>query len=61
MYYVLKSVVSSVVVSWARSVLESEVDLCWGERDSEAARSVWWGRIMAGGVSKACQRSCFGR
>jgi len=51
-YYVLKSVVSSVVVSWARSVLESEVDLCWGEWDSVAARGVWWGRIMAGGVSK---------
>jgi hypothetical protein len=47
---VLKSVVSCVVVSWARSVLESEVYLCWGEWDSVAARGVWWGRIMAGGV-----------
>ena len=33
-----KSVVSSVVVSWARSVLESEVAFCWGEWDSAAVR-----------------------
>ena len=26
-----------------------------GEWDSVAARGMWWWRIMAGGVSKACQ------
>jgi hypothetical protein len=55
-YYVLKSIVPSVVVSWARSVLESEVDLCWCEWDSVAARGVWWGRIMAGGGTPAIIR-----
>jgi hypothetical protein len=59
-HYMCKSVVSSVVVPWARSVLESEIDLCWGEWDSVAARGMCWGRIMSGGVSKTCQRSCWG-
>ena len=42
-------------------MLESEVSLCWGEWDSAAAMGTWWGRIMAGGVSKACQKSYWGR
>jgi len=61
MYYVRKSVLSSVVVSWVRSVLELEVAFCWGEWDIAAARGTWWGRVMAGGVLKACQRSYWRR
>jgi len=35
--------------------------IVWGEWDSVAVRGVWWWRVMAGRVSKACQRSCWGR
>jgi len=41
-------------------MLESEVASVLGW-DSVAARGMWWGRIMAGRVSKSCQRSCWGR
>ena len=50
-----------VVVPWVKFVLESELASVLGGWDSVAARGMWWGRIMAGGVSKACQRSCWGR
>jgi hypothetical protein len=35
--------------------------IVWGEWDSEAARGMWWGCIMAGGVPEVCQRLCWGR